>query len=177
MIGKAHYFFFYLIFTILCLALIHWIFIFFMNITSVKTIGMSMGEHITNYEMHSPTGRTGLSMGQTHYSSIVITRELKYRYVVNDKHYESTRISNVLIFPNPIIEDDNAVIVYYNRFFNSYSVLAKLDFKYFVLNLIPNFVLFFVMLFIKKTYMKETKFEDLIRNYFKSFIGSGKPND
>ena len=172
MIGKIHYFFFYLIFTILCLAAVHWIFIFFLNITSIETKGLYMGEFVSSNQMHSPTGRGGLSMGRTHYSSSVITRELQYRYDVNDRRFENKRISNVLIFPNPIIEDDNTIKVYYNRFFNSYSVLAKLDFKYFIINLIPQFVLFFIMLIIKSTYIKETKFMDLIKIYFKSFIES-----
>ena len=137
-----------------------------MNISSVETEGMFMGEIVTSNQMITPTGRSGLAMGRTHYTSTVITRELQYRYVVNDRRFENTRVSNVLIFPNPIIEDDDTIKVYYNRFFNGYSVLVKLDFKYFMLNLIPLAIIFIILLLIKRTYIRDTKFAVLIKNYF-----------
>ena len=173
---KRPYFFFYLIFTVLCLALVHWAFIFFMATTSVETEGLFIGEFITSNQMHSPTGRGSLAMGRTHRTSTVITRELQYRYTVNGKSFQNSRISNFLIFPNPVIEDDNIIKVYYNRFFNGYSVLTKLDLKYFIFNLIPQVILFIIMLSIKRAYMKEAKFADLTKLYFKSLTGSTKPN-
>ena len=167
---KLHYFFFYLIFTILCLALVHWIFIIFMNLTSVEIEGMFMGEIVNNNQMNVPAGRGGMAMGQTHYTSTIITRGLQYEYIVNDRRFESNRISNFIIFPNPVIEEDNTLKVYYNRFFNGYSVLVKLDFKYFIFNLIPQLILFAALLLIKGVYIKETDFKELIKNYFKNII-------
>ena len=169
MIGKTRYFFFYLFYTILFLSQLHWFFIVFMNITSVQTKGQFMGEFVTSSEMQTPTGRSGLAMGRTHYSHTITTRELQYRYSVNDKRYDSSRISNAIIFPNPVIEDDKTITVYYNRFFHGYSVLVKLNFIYIILNLIPQAIIFIIMLLIKQTYMKDAKLLDLIKNYFKGF--------
>ena len=127
-----------------------------------------MGEIVRSSQMDTPVGRAGLASGQTHRSSTIVSRELQYGYAVNGKHFLKTRISNALIFPNPIIEEDNTVKVYYNRFFNGYSILVKLNFFYIMLNLIPQFILVFILVFIKKVYIKETKFLDLLKNYFKS---------
>jgi hypothetical protein len=143
--------------------ILYGLYIFTMNLMSLETNGKIIG---TNYVSETYYTQTGRLFNYIARKGLWQSHTTTYKYEVNNRTYESTQFSNVLIYPN-IMQDENNVTVYYNRYINKYSLLYKCNLKYFLINLIPFYILTIITLYYKKRYIKNIKILDLIKNYFK----------
>ena len=149
-------------FTIILIIALYWVYIFLMNLMLLETEGVIVRITSSSGTYHIPGGR---AQGYLPQELTWRSSEIIYRYEVNNRIFENSKKSNVLIFPN-IVGTDRNVTVYYNRFFNGYSVLFRCDLKYFFINLIPFYILVIVVFFYKQNKLKDIKLLDLLKNYF-----------
>jgi hypothetical protein len=100
-----------------------------MNLMLKETDGYIIGEEHSSGEYYTNVDILDLSKGLTHKTGIYSYSEMFYRYEVNQKLYEKSKISNVLIFPE-IKHDNKKIKVYYNK----YTQLCRRVHKKLVLN-------------------------------------------
>ena len=148
-----------IIMTIIFIFALYWAYIFIINLTLVETTGRIIGTRHFSEKYYLPSKLKGYRIG------LWSSSETTYRYEVNQKIYENIKFSNVLIFPK-ISQEGQNVIVYYNKFIHGYSVLYKCDLKYFVVNLIPFYIIIIIALYYKSRHFKNIKTIELFKNYF-----------
>jgi len=161
MVRRIHVIYINIIFSVFIFMVVYMLLIIFINFTSVETEGEIIYNYSEYYEYYTPSRFEGYNKHRgTDY-------EFKYKYVAKDKIYISSRISNVLIFPNSIL-NNRMIKVYYNYFFHGYSILFKCSLKHFIINFFPPvIVLLFIMILFKKNKVREIKYVDLLKNYFR----------
>ena len=137
-----------------------------MNLMLIETNGTIIENYLKTGTYAAPASIVDLAEGHTHREFKWIGLKTSYRYEVNQKIYENNKISNVIVFPE-IKQNDRIINVYYNRFINRYSVLFKCNFKYFLINSIPLYIIILLIIYYKKRNLKNIKWKDIIKYYFR----------
>ena len=127
------------------------------NFLLKETYGIVKSNGISEEEWVVPQGRS--------YSKMKMKKmELVYEYNINDKSYTGKRISNLIIYPNFGLSENDYIKIYYCTFIPKYSMLFKGNIKYLIFNSIPIAICGILILILKREMLKESIIKKGVKN-------------
>jgi len=127
------------------LLFLYFIFLIIEPILYIKTDGEFLDKHkYTKTELEYSSSKY---RGYTTNSATYQTTKYQYNYSVNNKLFEGSKLTRMVIYPNYEFKK-GLINVYYNRFFPNLSILVPIDYKYLFFNSIPFKILTILNIFI-----------------------------